>query len=126
MIGLVDRQRQTLEALVDGHAARHGLKPQPEARRDRRRAAVAPRAGQQNARRAQRAHEIMGRKTGAVVETGKPQGASDFRSQPWFGRRGRGPDAFVHATQNHQVGLFAAGIEQLLGLDHGGAGNLKL
>ena len=103
---------EAFEAGVAGEAAGHRLQPQPQARGDGRRAAVAAGAGEQDARGAQRAHEIMRGEAGAEVEPGQAEVAADARGEPRVGARRGGPNAFVHPAEDHQIGLLEPRFEQ--------------
>ena len=68
---IIEGHHQPLEPVIARQAAGHRLQPKPEARCDGRRAAVAAGPGQQHARRAESAGEIMGGQADPKVEAGQ-------------------------------------------------------
>ena len=109
---IVERQGKPFKPRVVRKPAGHGLQPQPQARGDCRRAAVAPRAGDEHLRRSERTRKVVGGKADTKLEARQPEVRPDFRRQPRIGCRKRRPDTLVQPAEDHQIRLLQARLEQ--------------
>src|ERR1044071_5989238 len=98
--------------MISGQSTSHRLKPQPEARCNCRRPAVAAGAGDQHSRRPERAGEIVRGEAGPKIEARKPEVGADLRGQPGVRRRKARPNTLVEAAENHQIGMLESSFEQ--------------
>ena len=109
---IVERARHPLEREVARQAAADRVEPQQEARGHRRRAAVAPRAGDQHFGRAERAREIVRGKADPELQRRHAERRANLRRKPRIGRWKRRPNSFVEAAEDDQVGALQPRLEQ--------------